>query len=65
MIKAENPDDFQAQEPLRVKVCKPIAGLKFTCPHTEVNYHPVSVGMMCGQHASPPAIFGLYTLELP
>jgi hypothetical protein len=41
---------------LRVKVYQPTASIMFTYLQTEVNGHPASLGVTCGQHVESPAV---------
>ena len=40
----------QAQQPIEFRAYQPTADLTPTCPQTEVNDNPTSLGVMCGEH---------------
>ena len=54
-------NNFWLKSPLRIRACQQTAGLTFTCSQSDLNYHPASLGVTCGQHFESPAVFSFLT----
>ena len=47
------------------RACEPTTGLLTTCPQTEVNDHPTSLGVKCGQYVRSLSRCWRSKLKLP